>query len=87
MTIKYSTQQIKMLLALQKKQLTKTAFSQRFRGLAIADRYALLAQLIDDGLVSSEERPTPNAKHVPVYYFLTPAGKQWVATYLKRLKA
>lgn len=85
MTTKYSTHQIRILLALNKGQMTKTAFSQRFRTLSLNERYVLLEKLIDDGLVGSEERPTPYAKQIPVFYFLTEQGKQWVANYLKKL--
>jgi hypothetical protein len=69
MATKYSTNHIRILLALNKGQITRTAFSQQFRALSLKDRYALLEQLINDGLVGYEDRPTPNAKHIPVFYF------------------
>lgn len=85
MAAEYSTQHIRILLALYKKQMTKTAFSQRFRALPLNKRYSLLEELITLGLVSSEERPTPGAKHIPVFYFLTTNGQQWVENYLEML--
>ena len=87
MPLKYSLVQVRMLLALDSKgQLTKTGLTTRFRSVNANEREKLINQLVKDGLVEGELRPTPNSRKTPLFYFLTDLGKKWVADYLDTVK-
>lgn len=83
--MEYTVNQIKMLLAFSDGKMRKTQFSRRFRSLSLEERYYVLDSLINEGLIFSEEKPVPKAKHVPIFYDLTKKGRNWVKSYLDSL--
>lgn len=83
---KLSIIRIRILLALyERKKLTQTDIAQRFRTATSEDKQKALGELEKDNLITKELCPKPHAKKIPIYYFITASGTDWVKSYLKKL--
>jgi hypothetical protein len=78
-----STLQIRLLFRCCDKAMSKTDVYRFSKKLSTDERAAFLHPLIQSGLLTEQEMPKKGVHKVPIFYFITDAGKAWVKQYQK----
>jgi len=76
--------EIKILLKCARDVLSKTQLTQCFRAKSLKQRYEAIQALLDDGFLTSSQRPRPSLSvvtKVPTYYEITEKGRAWLKKY------
>jgi len=82
-----STLEIRILLKCDKKLLSRTDISQLYKKFTKTYRDAAIKTLLNHDLIEAIEKPKEGASKTPVFYKITPKGKEWIERYNKNYPA
>jgi len=81
--VELSTLEIRILLKCDKKLLSRTDISQLYKKFTKTYRDAAIKTLLNYDLIEAIEKPKEGASKIPIFYQITPKGKNWVKSYNK----
>jgi hypothetical protein len=73
--------QIRILLKCVIKPLSRDYISNSYRKYTAEERLAGLQSLIKQGMLTEQAMPKPGANRIPVFYFITDKGREWIEKY------
>lgn len=77
----FSLFQIRILLKCVENPLSRYYISNSYRKYTATEREAWLQDLVKKGFLIEKALPKPNTNKIPVFYFITDKGRQWVEKY------